>query len=83
MKQFTFTDMNRDSGQILEAALIEPITLTKHGKEKLVIIPAKQYRKLIGRPKAEAFTLAAAPDEVHDELMTGLDAILAEDALDA
>jgi prevent-host-death family protein len=80
MKQFTFTDMNRDSGQILESALSEPVTLTKHGKEKLVIMPAKQYRKLVGTPRTEAYELANAPDEVHDELITGLDVILADNS---
>jgi prevent-host-death family protein len=80
MKQFTFTDMNRDSGQILESALSEPVTLTKHGREKLVIMPVKQYRKLVGTPRQEAYELATAPDEVHNELMTGLDAILADDS---
>jgi prevent-host-death family protein len=79
MKQFTFSEMNRASGEILETALIEPVALTKHGKEKLVILPAAQYRQLIGRPNAVAYTLENAPDDVHDELMTGLDAIIAGD----
>lgn len=47
MKQYTFSGMNRASGEILEAALIEPVTLTKRGKDKLVILTADQYRKLI------------------------------------
>ncbi|WP_246617930.1 hypothetical protein [Rhizobium populisoli] len=33
MELFSFSDMNRASGEILEAALIEPVTLTKRGKE--------------------------------------------------
>ncbi len=39
VKQFTFSDMNRASEEILEAALVEPVTLTKRGKEKLVSLP--------------------------------------------
>lgn len=39
MKQYTFSDMNRSSGEILEAAMIEPVVLTKHGKEKLLFFP--------------------------------------------
>ncbi|MCG5485849.1 MAG: type II toxin-antitoxin system prevent-host-death family antitoxin [Sinorhizobium meliloti] len=79
MKQFTFSEMNRASGEILEAALIEPVALTKRGKEKLVILSAAQYQKLVGRPHAAAYTLENAPDDIHDELMTGLDAIIASD----
>ena len=79
MKQYTFSEMNRASGEILEAALIEPVALTKRGKEKLVLLSAAQYRRLVGRPYAVAYTLENAPDEVHDELLSGLDAILAGD----
>ena len=79
MKRYTFSAMNRASGEILEAALIEPVALTKRGKEKLVLLSAARYRKLVGRPYAVAYTLENAPDEVHDELMDGLDAILAGD----
>lgn len=79
MKQFTFSDMNRASGEILETALVEPVALTKRGKEKLVILSAAQYRKLVGRPHVAAYTLEGAPDDVHEELMTGLDAIIAGD----
>ncbi|SES41226.1 prevent-host-death protein [Rhizobium sp. NFR03] len=77
MKQFTFSDMNRASGEILEAALIEPVALTKHGKEKLVIMTAERYGQLVGDPHTVAYGLDDAPQSVHDELMTGLDALLA------
>lgn len=68
MKQFSFSDMNRASGEILEAALIEPVSLTKRGKEKLVILTAEQYRKLVGHSPTAAYGLDDAPDAVHDEL---------------
>jgi prevent-host-death family protein len=79
MKRYTFSDMNRVSGEILETALFEPVALTKRGKEKLVIVSAAQYRKLVARPHAVAYRLENAPEDVHDELMSGLDAILADD----
>ncbi|AZV22891.1 MAG: prevent-host-death protein [Mesorhizobium sp.] len=79
MKQFTFSDMNRASGEILETAMIEPVALTKRGKEKLIILSAAQYRQLVSSPYAVAYTLEDAPDEVHDELMSGLEAITTSD----
>ncbi|CAN7360993.1 type II toxin-antitoxin system prevent-host-death family antitoxin [Phyllobacterium sp. LjRoot231] len=82
MKQFTFSDINRQSGEILEAALIEPVALTKRGKEKLVIITAEKYHQLIGNSRAVAYTLEKAPDDIHNELMEGLDAII-DDSDDA
>jgi prevent-host-death family protein len=76
MKQFTFSEMNRSSGEILEAALIEPVVLTKHGKEKLFVISAREFRRLRGEASTKAYPLHDAPAAVHNELMTGIDAIL-------
>ena len=83
MKRFTFSDMNRASGEILEAALIEPVALTKRGKEKLVILSASTYQRLTGGGHTKAYTLADAPEAVHDELMAGIDAILDDTLPDA
>lgn len=77
MKQYTFSEMNRSSGEILEAALVEPVVLTKHGKEKLYVLSARDYHRMRGEPSpTKAYSLHDAPDEVHDELMSGIDAIL-------
>jgi len=63
----------QSSGEILEAALIEPVMLTTRGKEMLVIMTVDQYRKLLGHSHTAAYGLADAPDKVHDELMPVLD----------
>ena len=76
MKHFSFSDVNRRSGEILDAALIEPVALTKKGNEKLVIMPVEQYRRLTGQHSPEPYTLAEAPDDVHAGLMEGLNEIL-------
>jgi prevent-host-death family protein len=76
MKQFTFSDLNRASGEILESALIEPVVLTKRGKEKIVMLSATTYRQLVGKMDIRAYTLENAPQDVHDQLMRGLDAII-------
>jgi prevent-host-death family protein len=83
MKHFSFSDMNRLSGEILENALLAPVVLTKRGKEKLVILSAARYRQLIGQTATAAYTIKNAPDSVHNELMKGLDAILESDSQDA
>lgn len=82
MKQFSFSDMNRVSGEILETALIEPVALTKRGKERLVILTTDAYQRLLGSPQAQVFGLYDAPEDVHRELMTGLDEILSESKTD-
>ncbi|TPI80006.1 prevent-host-death protein [Mesorhizobium sp. B2-8-9] len=82
MKQFTFSYMNRASGEILETAMIEPVALTKRGKEKLIILSARQYWQLVGSSDAAACTIENAPDATHNELMSGLEAITADDGSD-
>jgi|GEM_PF-936825 len=77
MKQYTFSDMNRSSGEILEAAMIEPVVLTKHGKEKLFVLSARDYHRMRGEPSpTKSYSLHDMPDDVHGELMSGLGAIL-------
>lgn len=76
MKQFSFSEMNRASGEILETALIEPVALTKRGKQKLVILTIDAYERLKGQPNVQAYRLEDAPQHIHDELMEGIDAIL-------
>lgn len=77
MKQFTFSDMNRSSGEILETAMMEPVVLTKHGKEKLFVLSARDYHRMRGEPSpTKSYSLHDLPNDVHQELMSGIDAIL-------
>jgi prevent-host-death family protein len=76
MKTYTFSDLNRQSGEILDSALIEPVALTKRGKERLVIIPAKLFRQL-SAGHVQTYTVENAPDDIHDTLMAGLDQLIA------
>ncbi len=77
MKQYTFSDMNRSSGEILDAAMIEPVVLTKHGKERLFVLSARDYHRMRGEPSpTKSYSLHDAPDDVSTELMSGIDAIL-------
>lgn len=75
MKTFSFSEMNRSSGDILDAALAEPVALTKRGKEKLIIITTEMWEKM-KNSSAKAYTLANAPEESFNQLMGGLDEII-------
>lgn len=82
MKEFSFSDLNRRSGDVLDAALAEPVSLMKRGKAKIVMLPQDQYERLrdAARPSEQrAFTLDTAPEEDIAMLMTGLQEIIDED----
>lgn len=75
MKTFAFSDLNRQSGEVLDAALAGPVTLTKRGKPKVVMIRADDYEKLTA---TRAYSIYDAPDHILDELQAGLKEILRE-----
>lgn len=60
MKQFTFSDLNRAPGEILDMALVESVALTKRGKEKIVTLSVDTYQQLIGGMHATVYTLDLA-----------------------
>ena len=76
MKTFTYSDMNRTPGEILDIALVEPVTLTKRGKDKLVIMKADVFNRL---PYQQAYTIQNAPEDVHQELLAALEATLLDE----
>jgi prevent-host-death family protein len=77
MKSFSFSDLNRQSGEVLDAALAGPVTLEKRGKPRLVIMSVEAYERLARQPRA--FTIEDAPDHIHAELMAGINEILGEE----
>lgn len=75
MKSFAFSDLNRQSGEVLDAALAAPVTLTKHGKPKVVMMSIEVFEDLA---RQRAYTIEGAPEYVHQELMSAVDALLSE-----
>jgi prevent-host-death family protein len=74
MKSFSLSELNRHSGEIVDAALAAPVSLTKHGKPKLAVMDAVRYEIL---KHGKAFRLEDAPVVINDLLIEGLEEILA------
>lgn len=51
MHQFTVSDLQRNIGDIQDAALKEPVSITRNGKEKYVLLTAEEYRRLKRRDR--------------------------------
>jgi prevent-host-death family protein len=73
MKSFAFSDLNRQSGEVLDAALAAPVRLTKRGKPKLVMLSVAEFERLT---YPRAYTIEDSPPEVLAELLAGLDEII-------
>lgn len=77
MKKYSFTDVNRGAGDILDEAMSTPVALTKRGREKIVMLPVDLYNELIqSHSSVQSFVYADAPKNILDDLDRGLDDIL-------
>ena len=77
MKTFSFSDLSRNSGDVLDAALAGPVSLVKRGKPKVVMLPMEEYRKLVdGSGARQAFSLDTASDDDITALTDGFQKIL-------
>jgi prevent-host-death family protein len=75
LKSFSLSELNRHSGEIVDAALAGPVSLTKHGKPKLVVMNAVRFEIL---KYGKAFRIEDAPDVINDLLIEGREEVLAE-----
>ena len=46
VKKFKATDLNRASGAVLEEAMIAPISVSRNGRSRFVIVPSELYKSL-------------------------------------
>lgn len=47
MAHYTFSDLNRQAGEIVDAALVRPVALTKRGRTKLILLSVDRYLELL------------------------------------
>ena len=70
---FTSTEFQKAFGRIREAALKDPVTITHHGRDSLVLISAEEYRRL-----KRLEPRALYPWELSEQDISALEAPLAE-----
>ncbi|MDP1631318.1 MAG: type II toxin-antitoxin system prevent-host-death family antitoxin [Caulobacter sp.] len=67
MTHFTVSsgDFLRAYGRISEAALREPVTITSHGRERLVLLSADEYRRLKRNDRAALYPWELGEDDLR------------------
>ncbi|NBN79908.1 type II toxin-antitoxin system prevent-host-death family antitoxin [Microvirga tunisiensis] len=85
MRKFSFSDVNRQPGEVLDAALAAPVTLQKRGRDRLVLLSVAEYERLLAASAATrsgtgrtAHRLDTAPQEDLELLERQLAEILAD-----
>jgi len=67
--KMTAKDAAQKFGVLADQALQEPVTITKHGRDHLVVISAQEYTRLMKRDR-KVMATADMPDDLRDALET-------------
>ena len=73
MKTFTLTDLKNRTGKVVDAAIREPISLTKHGSPKLVILSQDEFERMAAVDPRRVYRLDELPAQIASELMESLE----------
>lgn len=65
----TSGDFLKSYGRIVEVALREPVSITSHGRERLVLLAADEYRRLKAHDRKPVY-----PWELGDDVLRALEA---------
>lgn len=52
-------------GRVVETALREPVTITSHGRERLVLLSAAEYRRLKAQDRAALYPWELGDDDLR------------------
>ncbi|MCA0432266.1 MAG: type II toxin-antitoxin system Phd/YefM family antitoxin [Proteobacteria bacterium] len=71
MVTITAAELQKKFGQYREIAIREPVSITHHGRESLVVMSAQEYQRLKALDTRRAYHAHALPDEILAELDKG------------
>lgn len=78
MKSYTLSELKNHTGKIVDAAIKEPVSLTKHGVPALVLMSQEEFDRWreVADPR-RAYMLSELPSEVAENLAASLEAVTA------
>lgn len=59
----TAAEVSKSFGQFADKALVEPVTITKYGRDHLVLLSADEYARLKRRDR-QVYRAADVPDDI-------------------
>lgn len=74
MRQFTTADLNKQVGEVTNAAIKAPVTITRHRKPRFVMMSFEHYQHITqaGDPR-RVYGLGETPDEIAEMFSEALD----------
>lgn len=80
MRSFSSTELANKTGDVLAAASAEPVAISRHGKERFVVLSVEQYQQLrSGRETRRAFHVSDLSDAEANSLIAALEHSIAHD----
>ncbi len=75
MRSFTTADLNKQVGEVTDAAQRAPVVITRRSKPRFVLMSLEHYEALRGpNDPRRAFTLDTMPDDLRDGLLQAAEA---------
>ena len=68
MKSVTTTEFYRNFGTYSDAAMREPVSITNHGRDSLVVLSADEYKRLKTMDSRRAYYAHDLLDALDDEI---------------
>ena len=78
MVSYSLTDLGNKSGEVVEAAFRGPVSITKRGKRKFILMTADQYDRLLSVQKQKAFRSDGLSPEERAFFLSGLEEVAEE-----
>lgn len=66
MKHISAKELQRNIGDVQDMALIEPVAITRHGRERLVLMSVEEYGRLKLRDR-RSYAIEELPEWLVDE----------------
>ncbi|AZO28588.1 MULTISPECIES: type II toxin-antitoxin system prevent-host-death family antitoxin [Mesorhizobium] len=74
MRQFTTGDLNKQVGDVTDAAAREPVVLTKHRKPRFVLMSYEHYERMrAGGDPRRVYRVSEMPEEHRDLFLAEID----------
>ena len=77
MRTLTTSDLKQSLGDALAAAAVEPVTITRHGKPRFVLMSVEEFERR-PLPFPRAYSVHDTPDDLRDALLDALDRQIAD-----
>lgn len=78
MKTVSSTDLKQSLGDVLAAAAQGPVTITRHGAPRFVLLSIEAYERRKLKDSRKAYRIEDTPDDLAETLIAALDRQIAD-----